>query len=179
METRDNKTASTVNLTEWDVDMRNPQPFNLSISCADYNGTGVGIFKVILNSWDSTGDPNGLNRTSGVWDIDAQMNSMLDPKDVAFVDIFGTSMELDYVGFTSPGCLAVAPNGRVVEMAGADCNQALDAVCEHQSCYTKEGDECVFPFVYKQVTYINCSTVDVYQPWCATGKDGSLEKSII
>ena len=170
METRTNKTESVVNLTEWPVDFKTPQTFNLSISCKDYNGTGMGIFKVVLNHWDPSGDPNGLSRSASAWDIDAQMDTTLDPADVTTVEILGTNMELDYVGFTASGCLTVAPNGLVVEMKGTECGQALDAICEHQSCYTIEGDECVFPFDYKTVTYQKCTSQDVYLPWCATGE---------
>ena len=172
MEAKTNKTSSTVTLSEMDVvDPKNPQNFNLTVSCADYNGTGSAssqLFKVVMNYWDPTGDPHGLARASSAWDVDAPTYSVLAPADVTFVDVLG-SMELDYVGFTTPGCLAVAPNGRVVELAGQECDQPRDAVCEHQSCYTHEGDECIFPFEYKGVEYTQCATEDVYLPWCVTG----------
>ena len=172
METRNNKTESVVTLSEMEALGKNPQNFNLTISCQDYNGTGPGseIFKVVMNYWDPAGDPNGISRTSSAWDVDALTDSVLSPADVSFIDILGTgSLSVDYVGFTSPGCLALAPNGLVVQLQGSQCDQDLDAVCEHQSCYTQEGDECVFPFTYKDVEYKQCASVDVYQPWCATG----------
>lgn len=68
------------------------------------------------------------------------------------------------------GCLTLQSNGRVVPVYGVDCNQSLPTVCEHQVCYTHQGFECIFPFVYKNITYRNCSSQDVYKPWCPTGK---------
>ena len=80
------------------------------------------------------------------------------------------SMEVTFAGFSSPGCLSLAPNGLIVEQSGSQCEEPQDALCEHQSCYTKDGFECVFPFSYKGVSHDQCSSEDVYQPWCATGK---------
>lgn len=48
-------------------------------------------------------------------------------------------LQVDYVGFTEPGCLALTPTGLVVEQAGAQCQLAREGVCEHQSCYTVEA----------------------------------------
>ena len=67
-------------------------------------------------------------------------------------------------------CLSLAPNGLILQQFGAECNQSQDALCEHQSCYTKEGFECLFPFSYKGVVHDQCISEDVYQPWCATGE---------
>ena len=36
-----------------------------------------------------------------------------------------------------------------------------------------EGNECVFPFTYKDVIYHKCSSEDVYMPWCATETNGN------
>ena len=80
------------------------------------------------------------------------------------------SMEVTFAGFSSPGCLSLAPNGLIVEQSGSQCEEPQDALCEHQSCYTKDGFECVFPFSYKGVSHDQCISEDVYQPWCATGK---------
>ena len=162
-EKRDNKTSSAVTLSSMDLNLKKIPDFNMTITCVDFNTSGK--FKVELNYWDSS---NGLPRDSYDWDIDAPMATVLNPDDVTEVEILG-NIEVEYAGCTMDGCLALAPNGLVIEMKGDDCTVPLDGVCEHQSCYTMEGNECVFPFDYKEVTYYNCSSVDVYQPWCATG----------
>ena len=56
----------------------------------------------------------------------------------------------------------------LLSQVGSLCEASQDTVCEHQSCYTTRGQECTFPFAYKGVTYTQCTSVDVYQPWCAT-----------
>ena len=45
----------------------------------------------------------------------------------------------------------------------------MHTLCEHQICFAQDGFQCIFPFIYKNVEYNNCSTADVYQPWCPTG----------
>ena len=155
--------SSIVKLSKMDLDMNTSPDFNLTITCINFNSTGQ--FKVELNSWDPS---KGMPRDEEDWDIEADMNTTLVPDNVTAIDILG-NMEVEYAGFTMSGCLALAPNGLVVEMKGDDCTKQLDGVCEHQSCYTVEGHECVFPFDYKGVTVHNCTSVDVYQPWCATG----------
>ena len=161
-EKRNNKTSSVVTLSNMDLNLKQIPNFNMTITCVDFNATGK--FKVELNYWDPA---NGLPRNSNEWDIDANMDTVLVPDDVTEVEILG-NIQVEYAGFTMDGCLALAPNGMVVEMKGDDCMKTLDGVCEHQSCYTVEGNECIFPFDYKGVTYYNCTSVDVYQPWCAT-----------
>ena len=57
--------------------------------------------------------------------------------------------------------------------SGSECEEQESVLCEHQSCYTVEGEECLESFTYKGVQYHQCTSVDVYKPWCATG-DGGL-----
>ena len=166
-ERRNNKTATAVTLTQMDLSLKKFPDFNLTVSCDDFNSTGS--FKVQLNYWDPS---NGLPRDNSSWDTDAFMDTLLNPDDVTEVEVLG-NMEVEYAGFSMEGCLALAPNGLVVEMKGAECKVARDGVCEHQSCYTIEGNECIFPFTYKGVSYTQCTSVDVYQPWCVTAKSGT------
>ena len=163
-EKRDNKTSSMVALTELGLNLRKSPNFNLTISCISFNDTPT--FTAKLNYWDPS---NGLARNNDSWDLVAPLDTTLNPDDVTEVELLG-GMEIEYAGFTMEGCLALAPNGLVVEMKGSDCSLDRDGVCEHQSCYTTEGNECIFPFNYKDETYFNCTSVDVYQPWCATGE---------
>ena len=36
------------------------------------------------------------------------------------------------------------------------------------SVYTADGTPCVFPFIYKNVTYHECTTKETKAPWCST-----------
>ncbi|XP_040579656.1 matrix metalloproteinase-9 [Lepeophtheirus salmonis] len=35
-------------------------------------------------------------------------------------------------------------------------------------CNTSSGTQCVFPFIYKGLTFTSCTTMDSSFPWCAT-----------
>ncbi len=150
--------------------------FNLTITCVDFASNGK--FNVVFNYWDPAGDPNGIARTSTNWDILAGVNNSIGIGDVAEVKLQG-SMTVYYAGFTSNQCLGLAPNGLAVTLYGTDCQASNYAVCEHKSCYTTEGNECVFPFYYKNVRYTNCTSVDVYIPWCATKVNSTNNNTII
>ena len=80
--------------------------------------------------------------------------------DVTEVEILG-GMEVSYAGFTTSSCLALTHTGLVVELKGSECSQPRDGVCEHQSCYSIQGNECLFPFWYKGQSYTRCTSVDV------------------
>jgi hypothetical protein len=143
--------------------------YNLTITCANFASTGN--FTVVLNYWDSSGDPNGIVRNSSNWDIVAPMNNSIGIASVSEVKIEGAGTSpvvVYYAGFTSNKCLGLAPNGLIITLLGNDCNNLNNAVCEYKSCYTTQGNECIFPFSYKNVTYTKCTSEDVYIPWCAT-----------
>jgi len=38
----------------------------------------------------------------------------------------------------------------------------------HGECWTVKGDQCIFPFTYKGVTYKTCTKTDSELAWCAT-----------
>lgn len=123
--------------------------------------------------WDPGHDPNGLARDPANWDLEyTGGDRALDPANIDTVVIKTGDMEIHYAGVTQPKCLGLSSTGLVVPMAGPDCEVQRPAVCEHQSCYTKEGDECVFPFMYKGITHTKCISEDVYKPWCATEMSG-------
>ena len=139
--------------------------YNLTITCVNFAVTGS--FKVTVNYWDPSGDPNGIVRNPINWDIVAPVNKAVGIADVSEVRVQGNPT-IYYVGFTADQCLGLAPNGLVLALSGADCTQSNKAVCEYKSCYTTDGNECIFPFYYKNVLYKKCISTDVYMPWCAT-----------
>ena len=122
--------------------------YNLTITCVNFAVTGS--FKVTVNYWDPSGDPNGIVRNPINWDIVAPVNKAVGIADVSEVRVQGNPT-IYYVGFTADQCLGLAPNGLVLALSGADCTQSNKAVCEYKSCYTTDGNECIFPFYYKNV----------------------------
>ena len=86
-----------------------------------------------------------------------------------------------YSGFepsNDTACVLMLPSGQI-ETSSTSCYQKNKALCSYRSCLTTEGEECIFPFKYSnktadgietQWTYYECSTVDLYQSWCPTGK---------
>merc|ERR1711893_373785 len=56
------------------------------------------------------------------------------------------------------------------------CNMKLcillaTLVASSMAAVTTSNQQCVFPFVYKGVTYNGCTSADWSQPWCATATD--------
>ena len=150
-------------LPKFDIDKN----FNLSITCNEHSLTGG--WKIVMNYWDPGDDPNGLARDSFEWDLDSFSDRSLNPKDINTIMILGQhEWNIDFAGFTFDGCLSLSPNGLVMPLSGHQCEEEKDYLCEYQSCYTKDGFECIFPFTYKEQLYKNCISEDVYQPWCPT-----------
>lgn len=153
-------TNITTQLEDLGRNFENPN-FNLTISCSEFPK-----FKTELNVWV----PGPLNpRNSTNWDSEITVDDTMDYTSVKQVLVQG-ALVVEYAGFSQPGCLSLTSTGLVVARQGDDCDTAQEAVCEHQGCYTKEGNQCIFPFSYKGVIHNKCTSVDVYQPWCATGK---------
>ena len=155
-------TNITTKLMDLEKNFNDPR-FNLSISCSDFPK-----IKTELNLW-TPGDHDPRN--SAMWDSEITVDETIYQTN-AKVIVQG-AMSIEYVGFTQPGCLSLSPTGLVTHRLGLECQAAQEYVCEHQSCYTKEGDECVFPFKYKGVEYTKCTSEDVYQPWCASHFDAT------
>ena len=167
-----NLSASLVSLVNLPAKLERDLTFNLTLTCADFAATKQ--FRVMMNYWDPA--TTGLARTSSDWDLVATLGTSLEPEEVRVVELLG-GMELTYAGFTRPGCLALTASGLVVEMAGAECEEEREGLCEHQSCFTTEGQQCLFPFQYKGRNYTECTSVDVYQPWCVTATNNSRIES--
>ena len=57
-----------------------------------------------------------------------------------------------------------------------NCHQGNNCHIDHE-CETESGPEpgrpCVFPFMYKGVTYNECTSVEWDQPWCAVVVDNN------
>ena len=123
--------------------------------------------QVVFNYWNPGNDPNALVRTKANWDTEYTVSSEINSTDITEIHIKG-GMNIYFANFTEDKCLALSANGLVVPMNGPDCALSKKTVCEFQSCYTKEGNECIFPFTYKEVVHQKCISDDVYQPWCAT-----------
>ena len=128
---------------------------------------------MLFNYWDPGHDPNGISRDSANWDIEYTGDTTLDPADIDVVIIKTGDMGIYYAGITEDKCLGLSPTGLIVPLSGAECLEQRFTVCEHQSCYTKQGDECVFPFTYKGNPHTKCISEDVYLPWCATEMSGA------
>ena len=161
---KQNNTNLMVNLTEMQRDPI-PTQFNITISCKQFP-----VFNVKLNFWDnSTGDPNAISRDTANWDADITVDNNVNPDVTEYVTIDG-AMEVEYAGFTRKECMSLTSTGLIETKRGDECDVNSDILCEHQTCFTIEGSQCVFPFTYKDVVYHNCSSVDVYLPWCATSK---------
>ena len=124
------KLLQTTELKELDKEFNNPA-FNLTISCPEFPK-----FKTELNIW-SPGPNNPRNGT--FWDSEISVEASVDRKLISSVEVQG-AMTIDYMGFS------LSPSGLVKEHYGAACEKNLETICEHQSCYTIEGNECVFPF---------------------------------
>ena len=45
-----------------------------------------------------------------------------------------------------------------------------------KGCQTVDGEDCVFPFIYKEKTYNECTKEESTEPWCATSvmKNGEV-----
>ena len=44
-------------------------------------------------------------------------------------------------------------------------------ICQYTECPTKDGQDCIFPFIYKGRSYDTCITLDSDEPWCSTAVD--------
>jgi len=60
---------------------------------------------------------------------------------------------------------------RTTETIDPLCAQSSDEACGWQGSeafVAGLGSPCIFPFVYKNVTYNSCTSEDHHRPWCAT-----------
>ena len=80
----------------------------------------------------------------------------------------------------SQGCVKLLPSGIIDISYNESCSEEAPALCSYRSCLTTDGEACIFPFKHKNVTmegleteqlYTKCATVDLFVPWCPTGKN--------
>ena len=89
-------------------------------------------------------------------------------------------------GNVTVGCAALYPTGVIKPFYNATCLRDKPAVCQYKSCLTIQGEPCIFPFRYKNVTvdgletelmYTECSSQNLHRPWCPTSNPyASLSK---
>jgi hypothetical protein len=85
------------------------------------------------------------------------------------------------------GCLKMYNSGVVDIKKDGDStcgNDTTSPVCEYKTCYTTIGEQCIFPFTYKNgthdpLTYMTCAGVDVHKPWCPTEVDPAPPHDIV
>ena len=44
---------------------------------------------------------------------------------------------------------------------------SIDEGFDTTVCTTEYGQKCIFPFIYDDITYSECTSVDNDHPWCA------------
>ena len=102
-----------------------------------------------------------------------------------FQDLNPSSWFEDTEPSNATTCAMVLPSGQI-EASNIGCSLKKPALCSYRTCLTTDGDDCVFPFKYRnktndgfetELTYHECSTVDLYKPWCPTGNINSQENS--
>ena len=77
------------------------------------------------------------------------------------------------------GCAILHPTGVMQTLYNASCIRTKTSICQYKSCLTIQGEPCIFPFRYKNVTidgleteliYTECSSQNLHRPWCPTSK---------
>ena len=76
-------------------------------------------------------------------------------------------------------CIELLPTGIFKTLYNVPCfKKENHAACHYKKCVTLQGEPCIFPFTYAnvsydgietEITYTVCSTQDLYKPWCPTG----------
>ena len=128
----------------------------------------------LKHSWNSSLWLGIHNLESQEW---SYLNgSLVNPS--KFEDLTPSPWYSNFEPSNATSCVIMVPSGSI-EISNTECFQKNHALCSFRSCLTTEAEECIFPFKYSnktadgfetELTYYECSTVDLYQPWCPTGK---------
>ena len=143
-----------------DLDLKTSLNFTLMLDCPNRPNIGQKFEVTLNNEWTGV---ISLNKTWINKIHTLQLSGGLSIDTAA------------YMGTPEDSCLTLAPNGRVVPQYDQNCQQWRPTVCEHQFCYTRDGFDCILPFKYKDITYRNCSSQDLFKPWCPTAVDSAGE----
>ena len=66
-------------------------------------------------------------------------------------------------------CSVATSTGLNLTLNGSRCEEELPTLCEYIACYSTDGFQCIFPFIYKGEEYKQCIYGDVFKPWCPIG----------
>jgi hypothetical protein len=119
----------------------------------------------------------GARSFDGVW---SRLNgSTLETSLISDLRAPGNSwMPEDGAPENATGCAKLLSTGLIMTSYNVSCTKEKRALCSYRSCLTIQGEPCIFPFAYKNVsiigietelTYTECSSEDLHRPWCPTG----------
>lgn len=75
------------------------------------------------------------------------------------------------------GCATLLPSGIIKPWWGNMCKKEKHSLCEYKACFATDGEQCIFPFNYRNISldgeitelvYDKCTSISLHRPWCPT-----------